>query len=454
MELKQDASTDIRGLDEHEAERTSREDTKISQSIFRHDHLDRRLERHHITGIAFSGAVGVGLFQTSGQVVALGGQVGALLAFLFAALVVISVMRSIAEMASVRPVKGAVLDYPYTFVDEALGFAVGLLYTLANCMSMVTLTMAAAMFTQYWRPTLGLGSATFVLLVAITLMNACGVRLYGNLEWCFKHIKIFLILFLCITMIAIKIGAGPKPVQSGSYTLAPGYTTNGFYKVNGTISTSPEAISKVAIAGTGGRILTVWTCITIAIFQFLGGEMVLATAAEAKSPRRDIPVAARYMYLLPVTFYLVAVILVGLCVDYLDPLLPRQHLESTAAIDDRPAGVTTATASPFVIVIMRAGIGTLPSFFNAAFLFSALTAANSALYVASRTLFFMAQNSGQKGIRDTVGRANNGYTPLAAILTCVIPGGLAFLVVKASSKDFHEPSRPPIYRAIVVHMGK
>ena len=40
----------------------------------------------------------------------------------------ISVMRSIAEMVSVRPVKGAIIDFVDVFVDEALGFAVGLLY--------------------------------------------------------------------------------------------------------------------------------------------------------------------------------------------------------------------------------------------------------------------------------------------------------------------------------------
>lgn len=37
-------------------------------------------------------------------------------------------MRSLAEMASVRPVNGALMDYPHTFVDEALGFAVGIMY--------------------------------------------------------------------------------------------------------------------------------------------------------------------------------------------------------------------------------------------------------------------------------------------------------------------------------------
>ena len=35
------------------------------------------------------------------------------------------------------------------------------------------------------------------------------------------------------------------------------------------------------------------TCLTIAMFQFMGGEMVLVTAAEAESPRRVLPTAAR-----------------------------------------------------------------------------------------------------------------------------------------------------------------
>ena len=37
-------------------------------------------------------------------------------------------MRSLAEMASVRPVSGAIMDFPTVFVDPALGFAVGFMY--------------------------------------------------------------------------------------------------------------------------------------------------------------------------------------------------------------------------------------------------------------------------------------------------------------------------------------
>ncbi len=100
----------------------------VSHEIFRKDCLDRKLEKHHITGIAFSAAVGIGIFSTSGEIIALGGPVGALLAFIFAGLVIFSVMRCLAEMVSVRPVTAPLIDFPHTFVDEALGFTVGVMY--------------------------------------------------------------------------------------------------------------------------------------------------------------------------------------------------------------------------------------------------------------------------------------------------------------------------------------
>ena len=50
----------------------------------------------------------------------------------------------------------------------------------------------------------------------------------------------------------------------------------------------------------------------------------------------------------------------------------------------------------------------------------------------------MARNSGLKKIRNTIGRTNNGHTPLAAILVSFIPGFLTFLAVKATSDAFQE----------------
>ena len=105
----------------------------------------------------------------------------------------------------------------------------------------------------------------------------------------------------------------------------------------------------------------------------MGGEIVLVTAGEAKRPRRDLPTAARYMYLLPVGFYLVAILLVGLNVDYLDPRIYHSHI--SWYLETRLDGIQTAHRSPFVIAIENAKINALPDFLDACFIFSALTAA-------------------------------------------------------------------------------
>ena len=98
----------------------------------------------------------------------------------------------------------------------------------------------------------------------------------------------------------------------------------------------------------------------------MGGEMVIVTSSEARAPRHDLPTAARYMYLLPITFYLFGIILVGLCVDYRDENLFHPHFYRE---------IPAAWQSPFVVATMRAGIEVLPGFLNGCFLFSALTAA-------------------------------------------------------------------------------
>ena len=58
--------------------------------------------------------------------------------------------------------------------------------------------------------------------------------------------------------------------------------------------------------------------------------------------------------------------------------------------------------------------------------------------MSSRTLFFLARRSSFKGIRNTIGRTNNGHTPLAAISLSFVPGLLTFLIVGAAKTAFQE----------------
>lgn len=79
-------------------------------------------------GIAISGTIGTGFFINCGDFIGLSGSVGVILSYLFAGLVVTAVMLCLSEMVSVRPVPGAIFEYPKLYVDPALGFAVGFTY--------------------------------------------------------------------------------------------------------------------------------------------------------------------------------------------------------------------------------------------------------------------------------------------------------------------------------------
>lgn len=108
----------------------------------------------------------------------------------------------------------------------------------------------------------------------------------------------------------------------------------------------------------------------LAMFSCMGGDIVIVTAGEAQRPRKDLPAAARFMYLAPLGFYIVASILVGIVVNYGDPQLYHVY-----ASPDPPYNLN-GTHSPFLIALQYTTIPqALSKFFNACFLISAYTAA-------------------------------------------------------------------------------
>jgi yeast amino acid transporter len=68
------------------------------------------------------------MFITSGAIIGISGSVGAPLSYLIAGFIVSCVIYTLSEMVTCRPLTGALIDFPNTFVDQALGFAVCLSY--------------------------------------------------------------------------------------------------------------------------------------------------------------------------------------------------------------------------------------------------------------------------------------------------------------------------------------
>ena len=127
-----------------------------------------------------------------------------------------------------------------------------------------------------------------------------------------------------------------------------------------------------------------------------------SAASETENPRRNISKAVRRVFWRIVIFYILGILITGMLVPYDDP-----NLLSNSG---------TASESPYVIAIKRAGIHTLPSIINAAIFTSAFSAGNSFLFCSSRILYGLS-------IRGQAPRifaycTKNGL-PIIAVLFCV-----------------------------------
>lgn len=119
-----------------------------------------------------------------------------------------------------------------------------------------------------------------------------------------------------------------------------------------------------------------------AVFSFLGAELVGVTVGEAQNPRKAIPRAVKLTFFRIVFFYLALILLLGMVVPYNSPLL----LSANTASDE----TVSAEASPFVVAALIAGAQGLPDVINVCLLIFTFSAANSDLYIATRSLYSLA----------------------------------------------------------------
>lgn len=157
-----------------------------------------------------------------------------------------------------------------------------------------------------------------------------------------------------------------------------------------------------------------------ATFAYLGTELVGVTVGEAQNPRKTIPRAIRLTFYRIVFFYVISILLIGMCVPY----------DSTdLAFANSVSG--NANASPFVVAIKLAHIPVLDHILNACILLFVFSAANSDLYIASRTLYGLSSDGAAPSI---FRKTNKNGVPLYSLLASAAFALLAFLNVSDDSK--------------------
>src|SRR5207342_1192602 len=120
--------------------------------------------------IAMGGVIGAGLFVGSGTVIHATGP-AAFLTYALCGVLIILVMRMLAEMAVANPSTGSFADYSRKALGDWAGFSVGWLYWYFWVIVVGFEAVAGAKIIAYWIPGIPLWLVALVLLILMTATN-------------------------------------------------------------------------------------------------------------------------------------------------------------------------------------------------------------------------------------------------------------------------------------------
>ena len=351
--------------------------------------LRHELRRRHMTMIALGGVIGAGLFVGSGVVIKSAGP-AAVLSFMLTGLLVVLVMRMLAEMAVAIPAVGSFYEYArLAFADrpalgDLAGFLSGWMYWYFWVIVVALEAVAGAALIRFWVPGAPPWVVSLVLLIALTLTNLFSVKGYGEFEFWFASIKVAAIAAFLLIGGLFVLGFWPGGVAHWS-----GLTANGGFAPNGVLP-----VLSGAVATTG--------------FYF-GAEIVTLAAAEAAEPAKAVADAANWVISRALFFYVGSVLLVVCLVPWNAP----------------------GIATPYVSALEAMGIHAAAQLMNAVVLTAVLSALNSGLYASSRMLFALTRRGDAP--RPLAKLSRNGV-PIRAILLGTL-FGYAAVVMSYVSPD-------------------
>src|SRR5436853_1986585 len=129
--------------------------------------LQKSLSQRQLRMIAIGGVIGAGLFVGSGVVMG-GTGPGAFITYALSGVLIIMVMRMLAEMAVANPSTGSFADYSRDALGHWAGFSVGWLYWYFWVIIVGFEAIAGAKIVQFWIPGIPLWLVSLVLMSAMT----------------------------------------------------------------------------------------------------------------------------------------------------------------------------------------------------------------------------------------------------------------------------------------------
>jgi len=347
--------------------------------------LQRNLTNRHIQLIAIGGAIGTGLFMGSGKTISLAGP-SIVFVYMIIGLMLFFVMRAMGELLLSNLQYRSFIDFSSDLLGPWAGFFTGWTYWFCWIVTGIADVIAITGYAQFWFPDIPQWAPALACVMLLLGLNLLTVKLFGETEFWFAMIKIVAIVVL---------------IGTGLYMVVVGF-----------VSPAGRSASLANLWNDGGIFPNGWmgffAGFQIAVFAFVGIELVGTTAAEAKDPERTLPRAINSIPVRIIIFYVLALVAIMAVTPWRD---------------------VVAGKSPFVELFVLAGLPAAAGVINFVVLTSAASSANSGVFSTSRMLFGLArQGDAPKAFQ----RLSKNSVPSNGLLfscTCLLAGAFLMWVI-------------------------
>jgi len=300
--------------------------------------LKRSLGAGQMAMIALGGAIGTGLFMGSKLGIAMAGS-SVIISYLIGGLIALLVMGALAQMTVRHPLAGSFGLFAQKYLGNYAGFLTRYLYWSALVLAVGTEVAVVGDYMQLWFPQVPPLVWVVLFSAALLVVNMSNVRAFGSTEYWFSAVKVFAVLAFIIIAAWLVLGSASPSYGLANYTAQAPFFAGGFM-------------------GT-------WGAVIVAIFSYMGVEVIAIAAAEARDPRAAVRRAFKVTFVRLLLFYIATLSLI---------------------LAIAPRGELLEGGSPFVTVMQVVGIPFADSVLNFVLVIAALSAMNAQLYAASRTL--------------------------------------------------------------------
>ncbi|STD43092.1 D-serine/D-alanine/glycine transporter [Edwardsiella tarda] len=316
------------------------------------ERLQRHLTNRHIQLIAIGGAIGTGLFMGSGKTISLAGP-SIIFVYMIIGFMLFFVMRAMGELLLSNLDYKSFSDFASDLLGPRAGYFTGWTYWFCWVVTGMADVVAITAYAHFWFPHLADWIISLSCVLLLLSLNLVTVKMFGETEFWFAMIKIVAIIALILIGLGMALSGFRAP--SGEQAAFSNLWREGFF---------PHGISGF-FAG-----------FQIAVFAFVGIELVGTTAAETRNPHQVLPKAINAIPLRIIMFYVLALCTIMIVT---------------------PWHQVVANKSPFVELFVLAGLPAAAGIVNFVVLTSAASSANSGIFSTSRMLYGLAQSGLARG---------------------------------------------------------